>query len=65
MIYAGTIISEKSFGGGARYLGGKTMSYGEVAKMAGNPNAARAVGNILKTNYNRDIPYHRVIRSDG
>ena len=44
---------------------GKTLSYRKVAARAGNPNAARAVGAILKTNYDPKIPCHRVIRSDG
>ncbi len=33
--------------------------------MAGNPKASRAVGNILNKNYDKTIPCHRVIRSDG
>ena len=44
---------------------GQTMTYGEVAKRAGNPSAARAVGAIMRTNYDPDIPCHRVIKSDG
>ena len=44
---------------------GKTLSYMIVAKRAGNPKAARAVGAMLKTNYDPRIPCHRVIRSDG
>ena len=44
---------------------GKVLTYGEVARRAGNPKSARAVGAILKTNYNPEIPCHRVIRSDG
>lgn len=44
---------------------GKTMTYKEVAKKAGSPNAARAVGSIMKANYDPKIPCHRVIRSDG
>ncbi len=44
---------------------GKMMTYKEVAAKAGNPNAARAVGSIMKKNYDPDIPCHRVIRSDG
>ena len=44
---------------------GKTMTYKEVAKRTGSPNASRAVGSILKTNYDPKIPCHRVIRSDG
>jgi O-6-methylguanine DNA methyltransferase len=44
---------------------GKSMTYKEVATKAGNPMAARGVGAIMRSNYNRDIPCHRVVRSDG
>ena len=44
---------------------GKTLTYKEVATRAGNPKAARAVGALLKTNYDSAIPCHRVVRSDG
>jgi methylated-DNA-[protein]-cysteine S-methyltransferase len=44
---------------------GKMMTYKEVAEKAGSRNAARAVGSIMKGNYDPKIPCHRVIRSDG
>lgn len=44
---------------------GKTLTYKEVAKIAGRPAAFRAVGNILNKNYDPEIPCHRVIRSNG
>lgn len=44
---------------------GETLTYGEVARRSGNPRAARAVGGVLKTNYDPQIPCHRVVRSDG
>ena len=45
---------------------GKVLSYKEVARLAGSPNAYRAVGNILNSNRDfKNIPCHRVIRSDG
>lgn len=44
---------------------GETRTYAEVAAAAGSPQAARAVGNILHTNYDSAIPCHRVIRADG
>jgi O-6-methylguanine DNA methyltransferase len=44
---------------------GETLTYAEVARRAGNPQAYRAVGNILNKNHNPKIPCHRVIRSDG
>lgn len=45
---------------------GETMSYGEVAIMAGSPGAARAVGTACRlTPFSVIVPVHRVIRSDG
>lgn len=44
---------------------GKVLTYGEVARRAKSPRAYRAVGNILKRNFNPAIPCHRVICSDG
>ena len=44
---------------------GKTLSYGEVAALAGSPNAARAVGTIMKNNFDDTIPCHRVITASG
>jgi len=44
---------------------GETLTYGEVARRAGKPRAARAVGAVLKTNYDPAIPCHRVIKADG
>jgi O-6-methylguanine DNA methyltransferase len=44
---------------------GKTMTYKKVAKLAGRPEAWRAVGNILNKNKDPKIPCHRVIKSDG
>ena len=42
---------------------GKTISYGEIAKQL--KTSPRAVGQALKKNYNKKIPCHRVIKSDG
>lgn len=44
---------------------GKVLTYKEVAKRVGKPNASRAVGTILSKNFDPKIPCHRVIRSDG
>jgi methylated-DNA-[protein]-cysteine S-methyltransferase len=45
---------------------GRTASYGQVARMAGMPRAARFVGNTMANNrYPVFIPCHRVIKSDG
>lgn len=44
---------------------GKTMTYKQVAQIAGRPRAYRAVGTILSKNTDPKVPCHRVIRSDG
>ncbi len=44
---------------------GSALTYKQVADLAGNPSAARAVGNFMKRNYDPAIPCHRVVRSDG
>ena len=44
---------------------GQTMSYGDVAEAAGAPGAARAVGTIMKENYDDTVPCHRVIAVAG
>lgn len=44
---------------------GETKSYGEVASAIGHSGAARAVGTVMKNNYDPTVPCHRVIRADG
>lgn len=45
---------------------GKTMTYQQVARLAGSPKAYRAVGNIMNKNPDtKKVPCHRVVRSDG
>ena len=45
---------------------GSVMSYGQVARLAGNPGAARAVGFALHRNQEPGvIPCHRVVFADG
>jgi methylated-DNA-[protein]-cysteine S-methyltransferase len=44
---------------------GSVLTYQQVAMAAGSPRAYRAVGNILKTNFDPSIPCHRVIRANG
>ncbi len=41
------------------------LSYGEVASRAGYPGSARAVGSLMKRNFDEAVPCHRLIRSDG
>ena len=45
---------------------GKTLTYAEVAKWAGNSKAYRAVGSALNKNpYAPQVPCHRVINTNG
>ena len=42
---------------------GEVATYGEVARRAGYPRAARAVGNVLARTHG--LPWWRVIRASG
>ena len=45
---------------------GKVMTYGQIAKLAGNPRAARQVARILHTMSRKyHLPWHRVINAKG
>jgi methylated-DNA-[protein]-cysteine S-methyltransferase len=45
---------------------GETVSYGELAAMAGHPRAARAAGNAMAhCPFFPVVPCHRVIHADG
>jgi methylated-DNA-[protein]-cysteine S-methyltransferase len=44
---------------------GRVATYGDVAKAAGQPGAARAVGNIMSHLTERGVPAHRVIAAGG
>lgn len=45
---------------------GKVATYGQIARMAGNPRASRAVGYALHVNPSPGkIPCHRVVNREG
>lgn len=45
---------------------GKVMTYGQLAALAGNKKAARAVGMLMAKNPDRSVvPCHRVVASSG
>jgi len=44
---------------------GRVLTYKQVAYKIGQPNAARAVGNALNKNRDKNVPCHRVVKSDG
>src|SRR5512142_2874086 len=44
---------------------GRIATYGDVARLAGRPRAARAVGNIMRACGRPDVPCHRVVAAGG
>jgi len=45
---------------------GETVTYGELAALAGHPNAQRAVGSVCAANrFALFVPCHRVVGADG
>lgn len=49
-----------------RLLPGETVTYGELARKLGDPDAARAVGQALGANpFAPVVPCHRVLAADG
>ncbi len=45
---------------------GKVLGYGQVAALAGYPRAARQVARVLHSlTEKHDLPWHRVLRSNG
>ena len=49
----------------SRIPAGRVTTYGDVARMAGKPGAARAVGNIMSRGDRPGLPYHRVVGAGG
>jgi methylated-DNA-protein-cysteine methyltransferase related protein len=47
-----------------RLAPGEVVTYGEVAREAGFPNAARAVGNLLRMT-DQQVPWWRVVTTEG
>ena len=44
---------------------GRVATYGDLARVAGRPRAARAVGTLMRTARIPGLPYHRVIAAGG
>lgn len=45
---------------------GKVSTYKDIARLAGSPNASRAVGCAMKNNPDKSIiPCHRILGADG
>jgi methylated-DNA-protein-cysteine methyltransferase-like protein len=44
---------------------GQVAGYGEIARRAGLPGRARLVARMLSGNEDPELPWHRILRSDG
>jgi O-6-methylguanine DNA methyltransferase len=44
---------------------GRAATYGDIARIAGRPRAARAVGRIMSTAAQPGLPYHRIVAAGG
>lgn len=44
---------------------GRVATYGDIARLAGQPRAWRAVGNIMRSCHQPGVPCHRVIGAGG
>ncbi|MDQ3288502.1 MAG: MGMT family protein [Pseudomonadota bacterium] len=44
---------------------GCVAGYGEIARRSGLPGRARMVARLLSGNEDPELPWHRVVRSDG
>lgn len=60
-----TAFSRRVYSVVGRVPPGRVVTYGEVARLAGRPRAARAVGNLMRRARVPGLPYHRVVASGG
>lgn len=60
-----TTFTEKVYAYVKTIPAGQVRTYGEVAAAIGYPLSTRAVGSALAKNYDKEVPCHRVIKSDG
>ncbi len=61
-----TLFREKIYTLTRKIPKGKVATYGQLARLAGSPRAARAVGMFMKTNPDApNTPCHRVVASNG
>jgi O-6-methylguanine DNA methyltransferase len=59
-------FSERVYAVVAKIPKGKVATYGQVAKLAGSPQASRAVGMCMRNNKDtKKVPCHRVVGSAG
>ena len=66
LLTSGSIFNEKVYEVVRQIPEGKVATYGQLARLAGSPGAARAVGNALHKNPDPDyIPCFRVVNAKG
>ncbi|MFA6175783.1 MAG: MGMT family protein [Phycisphaerae bacterium] len=66
IFFKGTEFTQKVLKTCMKIPPGQTITYAQLAKKAGFPKAARAVGSVLaKNKLPLIIPCHRVVRADG
>jgi len=58
-------FKEKVFEAAKKIPKGTVSTYKKIAITIRRPKAYRAVGNALNTNINKNVPCHRIIKSDG
>jgi methylated-DNA-protein-cysteine methyltransferase-like protein len=64
-VITGSSFEELVIGVVKRIPAGSVTTYNEITKLLGKPRSAQIVGQILKKPKYRDLPLHRVVRSDG
>jgi O-6-methylguanine DNA methyltransferase len=65
MTQSSTAFTERVLKVIERIPAGRVATYGDIAALAGNPRAARAVGTIMRTAPRQGLPCHRVVGSGG
>ena len=60
-----TVFTRRVIAAARRIPVGRVATYGDIARLAGRPAAARAVGNIMRGGGAPGVPYHRVVASGG
>jgi len=62
---AASTFAVRVLGAVRRIPAGRISTYGDIARLARNPRAARAVGTIMRLAKEPGLPYHRVVAAGG
>lgn len=66
MTSSATSFAKKVYATAAKIPRGKVATYGQIARLAGRPRSARAVGSYMAKNKDtKACPCHRVVGSTG